>query len=97
MQKIHFADAVRMWLYLQKPDMCKYFQSLDEPIHARRRSIIPGLLKRVNQMEETIQKSRRREKIMICIILMLAMLLMISVTGKKRGHTIEEKLEQSLE
>ena len=48
-------------------------------------------------MEETIEKGRRREKIMICIILMLAMLLMISVAGKNRGHAREGKLVLSLE
>ena len=84
-------------LYLQRPDRCKYFEWLDEPICARGRSIIPGLLRRINKMEETIEKGRRREKIMICIILMLAMLLMISVAGKNRGHAREGKLVLSLE
>ena len=58
---------------------------------------MPGLLRRINRMEETIQKSRRRKKIMICIILMLALLLMISVAGKNGRHAREGKLVLSLE
>ena len=59
--------------------------------------IIPGLLRRVNRMEETIAKSRRREKILIGIIILLAMLLIMSIIMKKTGHAMERKLVLSLE
>ena len=84
-------------IVLQRPDRYKYFEWFDEPICVRGRSIIPGLLSKMNRMEETIEKKRRREKILICIIFLLAMLVIVLVVGGKSRHTKEGKFMLRLE
>ena len=54
----------RRFLSCGKRNGCSFFIWIDPPMCNRARMIIPGLLRRLTEMEEDIKRAKRREKIL---------------------------------
>nr|XP_027093790.1 uncharacterized protein LOC113714196 [Coffea arabica] len=80
-----------------RPERYSYFEWVDEPICPRGRVLIPGLLKKINKMEEQVERTRKREKILITIIVLLVVLLVMSWRSKGEGKAMGGKLLLTLE
>ena len=57
-------------LILQSVGACGFFVWVDPPLCSRARQIIPGLLRRTNELQGKLQVHRRREKwFIVCVVI----------------------------